>query len=150
MLKWVGLVGCVLIVVAWGVSTTRYLSFITNSCAVSFGKGCFFVSWPDDRLIELALATDRIRKGWNYGVDPRRTVSRDLGFRWPSLCRSSDDSSWFGYLLIPCWLMLPFMAIPTAILWYRDRRPPRGHCQRCGYNLTGNVTGVCSECGEQV
>ena len=32
----------------------------------------------------------------------------------------------------------------------RERRPfyPPGHCQKCGYNLTGNVSGVCPECGE--
>ena len=31
----------------------------------------------------------------------------------------------------------------------RERRPfyPPGHCQKCGYNLTGNVSGVCPECG---
>ena len=32
----------------------------------------------------------------------------------------------------------------------RDLRVPAGHCRKCGYNLTGNVTGVCSECGERV
>ena len=25
---------------------------------------------------------------------------------------------------------------------------PPGHCQKCGYNLTGNVSGRCPECGE--
>jgi hypothetical protein len=30
------------------------------------------------------------------------------------------------------------------------RRHPPGHCQACGYNLTGNVSGVCPECGEKV
>jgi hypothetical protein len=25
-----------------------------------------------------------------------------------------------------------------------------GRCQKCDYNLTGNVTGVCSECGEKI
>jgi predicted Zn-ribbon and HTH transcriptional regulator len=34
----------------------------------------------------------------------------------------------------------------------RERRPflPPGHCQSCGYNLTGNVSGVCPECGTSV
>jgi len=27
---------------------------------------------------------------------------------------------------------------------------PTGHCHRCGYDLTGNVSGVCPECGEKV
>jgi hypothetical protein len=29
-----------------------------------------------------------------------------------------------------------------------DRQRPRtGFCYHCGYNLTGNVSGICSECG---
>ena len=40
------------------------------------------------------------------------------------------------------------VATPTAILFYRDRRRiPPNHCQRCSYNLTGNVSGRCPECG---
>jgi len=27
---------------------------------------------------------------------------------------------------------------------------PPGHCKKCGYNLTGNTSGVCSECGLKV
>lgn len=50
-------------------------------------------------------------------------------------------------LLLPC-------AISTAAVWWYDwrdrRRIPPGHCRKCGYDLTGNVTGVCSECGKQM
>ena len=28
--------------------------------------------------------------------------------------------------------------------------PPVGRCRRCGYDLRGNVSGVCSECGKRV
>jgi len=31
--------------------------------------------------------------------------------------------------------------------WRRRRRKAKGLCVRCGYDLTGNVTGVCPECG---
>jgi hypothetical protein len=34
--------------------------------------------------------------------------------------------------------------------WETKRRYPPGHCQECGYNLTGNVSGVCPECGAQI
>ncbi len=30
------------------------------------------------------------------------------------------------------------------------RRRERGACVKCGYNLTGNVSGVCPECGERI
>jgi len=32
----------------------------------------------------------------------------------------------------------------------RWRRRCRGECERCGYNLTGNTTGVCPECGTPI
>jgi len=60
----------------------------------------------------------------------------------------------------PNWDVRILMAIyPTAILvglaaarisWKRDEaadRRQKGLCPKCGYDLTGNVTGVCPECG---
>ena len=52
---------------------------------------------------------------------------------------------------IPAWY-LPALTLPvTAVLFImnRRRRIPPGHC-RCGYNLTGNVSGVCPECGTEI
>ena len=37
-----------------------------------------------------------------------------------------------------------------AQLWREWRRKPFGHCQKCGYNLTGNTSGVCPECGRSI
>jgi len=52
---------------------------------------------------------------------------------------------------MPLWLPLVVATVLTATLWWRDRRRiPPGHCQKCGYNLTGNVSGVCPECGTAV
>jgi hypothetical protein len=30
------------------------------------------------------------------------------------------------------------------------RKPPPGFCQNCGYNLKGNVSGACPECGTDI
>ena len=55
-----------------------------------------------------------------------------------------------GGVYIPLWI--PFLAIlmPSLIGWVRSRRPPPGQCQDCSYDLTGNESGVCSECGTKI
>ena len=49
---------------------------------------------------------------------------------------------------LPLWIPLLIVAVPTAIVWRRDRRRMSpGHCPTCHYNLTGNTSGICPECG---
>jgi len=45
---------------------------------------------------------------------------------------------------------IPIVAYPILPSTIRRDRRKRGLCLRCGYDLTGNVSGVCSECGEAV
>lgn len=52
------------------------------------------------------------------------------------------------HVTIPFWLPLATLTILTLILRRRVRpRAREGHCRACGYNLTENVSGKCSECG---
>ena len=37
-----------------------------------------------------------------------------------------------------------------GVLWWRDRRLPEDSCRNCRYDLTGNESGVCPECGSPV
>ena len=66
---------------------------------------------------------------------------------WFNRLGARMKGSRFSCLSIPLWAPLLLVGIPTAIAWRRDRRPPPGHCQICGYDLTGNVSGICPECG---
>ena len=66
----------------------------------------------------------------------------------------------FGYntneihVTIPLWFpVLVFAALP--MVWVRSARQQRrrrsaGLCPACAYNLTGNTSGVCPECGTAV
>ena len=64
---------------------------------------------------------------------------------WPGLVLSTGKAS------IPLWALLLISTVPTLLAWRKLRREyPPGHCEKCGYDLTGNVTGRCSECGESV
>jgi hypothetical protein len=48
----------------------------------------------------------------------------------------------------PLWaIALPAAVLPLAHLWRAVSRRGPGVCQSCGYDLTGNVSGVCPECG---
>jgi hypothetical protein len=51
-------------------------------------------------------------------------------------------------LFVP--LYVPLLATAAIALHYRRlTRPPRpGCCEDCGYDLTGNLSGRCPECGE--
>ncbi len=58
-------------------------------------------------------------------------------------------------LALPTWLVAVMFSIFPAVAFIRGplrrrRRRKRGLCISCGYNLTGNESGVCSECGEDV
>ena len=69
---------------------------------------------------------------------------------------SSVSGTWSGgriatvyYYAI--WPGLVALIVPSLILWLVvPRPPPPGFCQSCGYNLTGNVSGRCPECGTKV
>ena len=100
----------------------------------------------------LAEPNDGIPVGWSL-------QSNDHAFEWGMLrprARIWDPRypghvvPWSRAVQLPLWI--PFLAIgvPCGLLWWRERRRVRpGHC-RCGYDLTGNVSGRCSECGAAV
>lgn len=58
-------------------------------------------------------------------------------------------------ILLPLWLPTVVFATCPLLGWLSHRRRLRrrhasGRCRMCGYNLTGNLTGVCPECGRPV
>jgi hypothetical protein len=62
------------------------------------------------------------------------------------------SSAWF-HLGMPLWVPATlFSLLPTTwgVLSYSRRRPRAGCCPICGYDLTGNASGVCPECGRSV
>ena len=124
---------------------------LSNDPAVFVGFGC-----QGNRLfcpqLNLALTVELTENDvmpltWRYegyGVGGY-LVTRD-GFGW----RNYTEAIHF-----PVWLpVIMFAAYPAIVLIHgpvrRYRRRKRGLCLTCGYNLTGNVSGVCSECGTEI
>ncbi len=78
---------------------------------------------------------------------------------------STEDMNWkpqwegnpgLRVITLPLWIpfaltLLVFFVLPKAFLRWRERyRIPLHCCQKCGYDLTGNVSGICPECGEKI
>lgn len=78
-------------------------------------------------------------------VDVYWTVEN--GFQWRPVIRNSQRGA--SYVLIPLWI--PALLAGAAALYFhrKSRKNPPGHCE-CGYDLTGNTSGVCPECGKRI
>ncbi len=143
--KWIGLGACVAILCLW---------------AISFW---FIIYYDELSQFPPSLWHGRVRfltpiRGWgSFSMKPLSHFASVIGPRtwWDKI-----DLKWPGTWAIgpgmgriwniPLWMPFAAVAIPTAILWRRDRRPLKGHCLHCGYNLTGNESGVCPECATPV
>ena len=68
------------------------------------------------------------------------SLRQRFGLFLPSSYSYRVTGKWGAW--IPIWLPFLIVAIPTAILWRRDRGLPPGHCQRCGYDLTGTSRAI--------
>ncbi len=66
--------------------------------------------------------------------------------------RRDASGSEFLYLLLligGVWWCLMGAAV-GAVVWWRANRLIPGHCTNCDYDLQGNTTGVCPECGAPI
>ena len=99
------------------------------------------------------------RQGWSFwrqqrfrGAHERSLFSFQIG-----RTLAAPEGAWrfgnrrFISITSPYWLpVLVTALLPARWLWVRRRSRPQnqdGFCASCGYDLTGNVSGVCPECG---
>ena len=70
-----------------------------------------------------------------------------FGFRYNVYSNGS------GYAWGPLWALAAGSGAVACITgwvgWHPRRRVGHGRCARCGYDLQGNVSGVCPECGQR-
>lgn len=118
----------------WGVDARINLLFVSGllmiypACVSRRARG--FVKWLGMAVCGW-LFTLLIARFVNTGVDP-----------------DEYDGSLFPELTVPFLLT----ALPVAfLLWLGMREKARPElCRGCGYNLTGNVSGKCPECGTRI
>jgi len=164
--KWAGTGTSLLMVIAWVVTlfvAISYRASVDWSAGVDAGCICYWgpLEGQAARVADLRSAFDleiesisgrKDLRGWwvhSIGVEPSLG---GIGFRPPIVQRVRLPANvTYRFVELPLWIPLLIVATPTAFLWYRDRaRIPPGHCQHCGYDLTGNISGQCSECGKPI
>ncbi len=115
-----------------------------------------YTGYGDGERYEIVAWRGAIRVGWGEYPKSNFTNNRYVG---QFICLYYDG--WFPIVIWPMfWLRGPIMIIVPlwpacagAVLWMAlgerqaRRRMRPGLCRACGYDLTGNVSGRCPECG---
>ncbi len=130
----IGLGACLLLIAAYVVSFKIDIIYSTGRYGTAFrlGRGCIGVMRPG--FID----------GWSYPSAPTG-ISRAVW--WPYL---GHPAAGVTLVMVPLWCPLILVMLVTAAWWRRGSRVPAGLCPKCTYDLTGNVSGVCPECGTPI
>ena len=124
------------------------------SCYVGIGNHTTFLLTIHEGEAGLRLVPKP--NGSNVGLFDTGVVSSPAipRFRLPQVDRQSPPRIFD--VRIPLWLVFLLSAAPAAWLWLRALghttaiyRETRGLCSGCGYDLRGNVSGRCPECGKE-
>lgn len=85
--------------------------------------------------------------GGNLWPDVDSSMGQMAGAKGPF---DPQNPTFISFVAIPVWMpFLVFMVHPMRMAWWFYRRRRKGRCM-CGYDLTGNASGVCPECGSLV
>ena len=139
--KWLGIGACAAIVAGFGLSERWYVDcYSSNRVLIHLLHGSVAVAWRVGGIVGGATGAEPPHR-W---LASRYSEGMPRPIWW---VRDSRGPAWRA-VTIPLWMMFAPFATVTALLWRSRRRAVMaGHCRRCGYDLTGNVSGQCSECG---
>src|SRR5262245_40702364 len=142
ILKWSSAVTCVLIVTAWATSI-RPFSYGSNarlnigSFRCDIVRGVIVMDWPPNTGEPPYWPTSPFDFHYHW-------VWHQHGLMWPQV---HSAGGYGAHVIAPLWCVLAPIAWFTAFAWRRHfrQRTSLGHCPRCRYNLTGNITSVCPD-----
>jgi hypothetical protein len=125
---------------------------------ITFGKATYQV-WAIDGLVAFSDRGRNVFTEFDQARMPRwgYLTEMELPNRNTRLIKRMEPRHHFTRaggkteIVFPIWYIPSLMAIPVGFgIWTirRNRRNRRnGLCRSCGYDLTGNTSGRCPECG---
>lgn len=150
MAKWVGLVACGLLICLYGANLRWTIQWASIMPRADGGSVVRIVTSENGAIVW--------RSGLNIARPPRAFSDVSIGQREYSFywwCRRYSGDGGGVEAIVPLWMPLLVLAVPTFALGYFDRRSAHrrrmGLCPKCGYDLRGlPATGGaarCPECG---
>ncbi len=137
MVKWGGIGLWLTVFVLWFASRWRWIVF-QDQCTIALRSGTFACGGPDSGV------TYYIPHGWTL-IDPGDPLWGAMLYEWTWWAWRCDlGPNWC--FIFPLWVPL-VITLPFGIFALRRSRMRPGYCATCGYDLKGNVSGVCPECG---
>ena len=127
---WIGCTLCLLISVAFVASG---FWFVVLQVPTPYGP-CVYL-----RDGAVAIVLD---EPWFGGVTVEPNSSSEFLRGW------IDWEAGTPWVKFPLYAVFLVVAILTLLVWRFVPKFPRGHCRRCGYNLTGLTEARCPECGQ--
>ena len=140
-LKWTGLGACLFFGLSWLLGL--YVSVLWTSPG---GQHGFVAHSGALYFYKRSVAPWLWRPGWHTYVSLRAPSE------WLPRVEDNSPVSVNTLLITPVLsltlpLWIPFVLALALAAFYWRPRVPKGCCGQCGYNLTGNVSGRCPECG---
>ena len=154
-IKWAGLVFTLSILLIGECTRNWDFGWFNADCSagVYFAEASLYVEWSATQV-----DLNEYLENPGFQMKPvyhrlNSSVTGRIEFWKGGLCLSRIDST--SFLQLPLWMIFLLCTILTAGLFRRDNRKARlifggACCEVCRYDLAGNVSGICPECGTPV
>jgi len=139
---WVaGVLACAIVIGAYGLAWNRPLAWGVDRWDLVFvvGRGNVYIYRVNANRMFPVTATELAQIARDYSD----TYSEVCQLRWRPEAAA-------GIVIIPMAIPLGVLVTVGVCCWWYGRRKPAGVCRGCGYDVTGNVSGRCPECGRAI
>ena len=136
-------------------SLSRYSRGLMIEAAISDGLVCFRVYTTTLGYAYLTAPVWHVSETPLGGISQSSDIPNILGFGW-----NGARLTWPGETVTDTAVVIPLWSVTLVTgalpIWWLfrlvrgDRRMRGGLCHHCGYNLSGNTSGTCPECGTAV